>query len=446
MLLDLERSLDALLHRLDFPLGTTLDFSGALRIASDILLPSLVYFYYENSDSPEISFFQYIDSLSCSDVKSKMPVPYRFLKEFFNQTELESKKLDIDISKLSLRGDLHAAGANKYIIEGKEVVYSQYPNYYDLVKSLKGLVPDSFFYAIPKHRKRGSVTTREFVDSHLTANSKKEIEEYYFRLGETIPALLILRVIDLYSENMVVSLPNPVFFDMECLFTPTILQGSYNVRQTGMLRVGQEDLSTFSGGGMINSYLRPHLSGDPFQPKIQWIVPFEWGTENIPLLNGVKVNPFDYKLFLLDGYAKGSSLIKSNLDKIIRVVKSSNIVVRVLPRRSAIYKGLIQKYLFPNIYLENVDPMEFFRTELEKKEMMHNFKDIEGLISYEARCLSNGFIPVLYNEIHDVDAIDPFGSLVTELPQESYKVWLNYISNSSLLDEQLTLLKQELSN
>ncbi len=398
-------------------------------------VPSFIYDYYQNRKNNS-TFEQYISSITLDYLKQKFFIPYSMFNSILDQVKADTTLLGIPNNSIPL-GDIHYKGGTKYLDENS-IKYNLFPDYNDYIENLLkilGIEPTSY---IPKVSNNSSKLNREFIEINLNTTDPKIIKEYYYNLGKIIPILLLIRATDVYSENMLIKLPYPIFFDLESIFTGELERG-YSILETGLVKVLNEyDVSVLSGGEkLINSYLLPLIEGESTSPRIKWKYLSRLQTYNIPSINNKNVMAKTYINNIEEGYTCIQRIISKKMNDIKNLTEQQKCIVRHIARPTSFYRSRIQQFLFPNIY-STENAKQFFAKQLENQETIYNIKNKETLIKYEVDALSHSLIPVYYQEIHTDKILSPEGIVITETKEKPIEIWRRHMGN---LDE--FLIKQK---
>src|SRR3990167_5865641 len=323
-----------------------------LKIFKKVFLPCFITQYYSQSKSK--NFFVFLKNFKYSDVIRIFPAN---LSQIFLKAR-ENIKIDLQAlqgSTIKVLGDLHNAGATKYLIGGQVRHKSRFGNYKFLQILCTEVLPEyQKFFALPNKISKDHYIYRDYITTQLQAQQKQVVAEYYFNLGQLMPLLLFLRTVDIYAANAICRLPYLVVIDYDCMLSPQT-KTAYSILRSGMIKADPErDKSLLTGGlAKSNNFLTPTLQGSAAKPKLKWGTITYKKFVNIPELNHVKVNPMTYWSYLEAGYQTASAKLikkKSQISELLKVVNCGN---RINLRLTAIYNMIQQFYCFPENYQKN---------------------------------------------------------------------------------------------
>ncbi|MCC7289672.1 DUF4135 domain-containing protein [bacterium] len=409
----------------------------------DLLLPTIVTSFYAQkvrnfSDFVHEGKFFEMDELH-SNIQS-------LLKNFFNELNeslIYGRKITRSEDFLIL-GDVHKFNDMRY--KSGSNVYFENRAYYSIFldKFLSSLFPhlkESF----PPHSVLNDCIQRKFIKVNEESRNNEELREYYYNLGQVASILLALRAIDINAENVVINMPFPIIFDLECLFTNQIGEvDDYGIKSTGIVEINEEfDMSALSGGMKpVKSYLKPIISGSELRPVIKWSAQSKGVYYNIPLVKGDKV---DYKGFsneIISGMTLASQIIKNNGTNIRNLVHETEIGTRVILAPTKLYKIILQSYMFPQVY-EQKTMAKHAKEELKSRETIHSLASMKGLERDEIKSLSYGLIPKYHSEIHSTDILNNEGSIVAKFGVTQEETWLKYFEGwEKHFNEAIAVVKQ----
>lgn len=393
-----------------------------IKEIEDFILPTLIVAYYTNG--LHVDFVKYLETI---DVKEDY---YQNIIERINRylSKLPSN------TKKTLLGDLHPGNVSKYFSNNK-IEYSNYPDYGDFLQSIASLIIDDSDRLFPKITKEGKKFSRNYVETILNTEKQEDIESFYENLGRVIPIILSLRGVDINAENMIVHLPYPVFFDMESIMSGNFESdlGDYGIRNTGIVKIEEKNDSSALTGGLFEreSLLKPLICGTPQKPYIGWRTKSKGKYFNIPVLNGVKINPAKYLEYLKKGFKESVRKVLKNRQKILKIAQQEKAVVRVIIRPTRIYRLFMLKSCYPEIYT-NSSIEAFLEKELMECGYIYKIK-AQSLLLNEVKTLSEFQIPVFYSDIKGKEIFSTNGDTVALWNISPYEVWFDYFNS---LDEE----------
>ncbi len=403
-----------------------------VREIEDYLLPTLVYYYY--LDNAKCNFVKYLEDLDFGDKN------YRFI---FSLLVTHARHLKNNCPL----GDLHLGDSTKLLI-GEKVVYKKYPDYEELLASMANMLYPDFREFFPKISKNTHRFERDFVKVNKEAKSTKDLKTFYLNLGRIIPFLIFLRAIDLNAENGLVHLPYPVFFDMETIFSGDFAEGfdCYNVKNSGLVKVDEKNDSCFLTGGLKerDSLLKPLICGTSIKPYIGWRTKSKNSYDNQPTFKGEFLEPIEYLSYIKEGYFYTVELILKMKSELERIVAQNDAYIRVVIRPTRMYRFLILKSCYPQIYLKNKRE-GFIKTSLEEYNLIYKFEKGK-LLENEMNALLKLHVPVFYSSIKAENIFCPTGSQVGLWYKTPYEVWKNYSVGftSSFFQTQWEIIRKSL--
>lgn len=404
----------------------------------DIFLIVLVKEYYL-SKYPD-GFTNYIKSLTLENLNNHAPRLYAIFNEF--RKELRNTTKHIVGENIRILGDVHPQNTTKVKVDDHIVFSGRFSNnasFQDLIETCL----QEYKRYIPKIQQAEDFIRRNFIEANVSANSVKEIEDYYYNFGFIMPLFLYLRTTDLHAENVIASLPFPIFFDLECMFMPEESGNlKYNIDYTGFVKTDQIDQSSLTGGlKTIDSLLKPILYGTENEPRIKWKVPSSGKLFNVPTIDGSKINVLDYANHLVRGILAGYEYIESEATNIKSFFNETEFYTRILMRPTRVYRMLMCKYYLPDNY--DVSPREFYKHELNQIEYLTEFvkeADLERIIDFEISCLEKNLIPIFFSEIHNAAVFNSDHEIIGQLTSSQFQTWQRY-TDSEFLKQKESVIK-----
>lgn len=404
----------------------------------DWLLPTIIYdFYATKSINLEIFLRKY----PLNDIFKKYPFLYSRVDQFLIESyhDFSSISRIAKTRQVKILGDIHPGHVTKYS-DGKYVYYKSFPNYDPLIENLSSSAFPEIRQYFPSINFENGLFKRDYINVKKDGD-EKSVSEYYFNFGYIMPLLLLLRTIDSNQENLLVELPFPRFFDSECMFLPDTGEFPYSIRSSGLIRVDNQDRSSLTGGLVrVKSILKPMVFGDMKCPKIKWIVNSKGDFDNLPKIDGLVVNPKEYSKYLLEGWNEGAEKVFKNISKIVEIVGNTNISFRVILKATKVYRYLILKSLYPQVYLSGTYK-EDMRDELARFSNILNINPT-GLKEYELKSMNSCLIPVFYSNLKRKEIYTAESGIVGENVESPFDIWLRYSKtfNKKFLDSQLSFL------
>ncbi len=381
-----------------------------LKEVEDYFLPTIAFYYY--LDNTHDDFIKYLEDLDLGNEN------YRFITKILANYARGFK---------NGLGDLHPGGSTKLLV-GNKVVYERYPDYGGLLSSLASCIYPDFKKFFPKINKIGETFERDFVVVNKTARSKVVLKDFYLNLGRIIPFLLFIRSIDLNAENGLVNLPYPVFFDMETIFSGDFVEGfdDYGVKNSGLVKVDEKNDSSFLTGGLKEqeSLLKPLLCGTSKKPYIGWRTKSKRSYNNQPEVEGMHVNPFSYLADIEKGYFDSVELLLRKKEELREIIEENDAYIRVVMRPTRMYRFLILKSCYPQVYLKN-NRKHFMKNSLETYNLIYRFKG-EKLLEKETEALLSLKVPVFYSSLREKEIFCPSEGRIGTWYNTPYEVWEEY--------------------
>lgn len=394
-----------------------------IKAFEDIFISSIIEnFYLSNENSLE----NFLSSLDKDSLSAKFPFLMSVFSDFRN--ELSQLVLNIDGDLIRIVGDVHPDRSTKIRVDNK-IVYREKFTSYNLEDFLSK--DDIYRNYFPKKSSNGKLIFRDYIEPSYNTTSIDEIRKYYYNFGFIIPLILYLRAIDLFAENMLVDLPFPKFFDFECLFMPgNDREDEYSIEYTGLINNNtNRDISALTGGLEPQvSLLKSILTGSNNRPVIKWRTISKRKLMNIPFIDNVLVNPFDFVESLENGYKQGLTYLRVKEQEIFDFINQNQIFTRVLLRPTRNYRSILLKYYYPQTYRQYPNLQLYLMEQLEKQDFI--FKSIarerkskENIIEYEVGCLSKNVIPIFYMDIKTDTIIGADGFPLGLFPYSPYEIF-----------------------
>lgn len=356
-----------------------------------------------------------------------------------------------DLQNLEILWDIHLGLVSKVL-----VTTSNWSNIYYQSTTSESLIRDIFVgfngyfeNNLPKFYPYDKLVKREYIQTNLKAVTQTQVKNYFFQIWELIPYFLAIKGYDLNYENVLTSIPYPVFFDYECAFLPELKAsfGDYSINFTWISSDDeQDDFSVLMWANKTRiSYLIPILHYDDLNPKLTWTVPSKKQPIHTPIFNWVPVHSPNYLEELLDWYNSSMKTIIYNKYKLMEKIYSGDLRVRIILRPTRVYAWLIKKIMLQL----SVDPKSSIR-----KTVLHyfNFHQIPYLwdfsnilVNYEIDCIQKWIIPYFYVNIKDKTVYSSDGLIVWSLQNSAYEVWYKFFVNiEDFLEKQKQLLTKNL--
>lgn len=412
---------------------------------NDFLLPLLIYSFY-NDNGKNLSL--YCKKNPIKNLLKNYPELENRLSLFLKNVYSDCKSI-VNLTgkeEIKILGDIHTGNTTKYL-QGEYVYYKNYPDYHPVLKSIFHYLPSLTNY-YPNIAKLNEYFQREYIHVEKEGTNVS-ISQYYYNLGYIIPFLLLIRNTDSNQENLIINLPFPKFFDMECVFLPRLKNSKYSINGSGLLRTGEEDRSAITGSLMpVKSILKPVLLGTLEKPYIKWIMPSKGEYDNIPYMDSKICSPKEFLKFLEEGFAKGSEDIFSNLDSIKKVVLNTPMTFRIVLRPTKVYRYVLLKSMYPQWYNESADIKAQIKEDLYSFSNILKLKNSGNILDDEIDSLYRCCIPTYYSDGCSTSIYNASGEVVGKVVESPFAYWSRYIDNvysRDFLKEQLQIIRNTLS-
>ncbi|PJI09179.1 MULTISPECIES: type 2 lanthipeptide synthetase LanM family protein [Clostridium] len=320
-------------------------------------------------------------------------------------------------------------------------------------------------FKIPKNYYNEEYTIEEYIESK-TCETEQEIKRYYKRLGQFLGIVYQLNGNDFHYENVIANGEFPYLIDLETIFTQpiplnkrdifdyysiiknqdSIINTCFLPSNTGLADEKGKgiDISALSNKKQKLPYKILSLVGDIDNPKFEYI-DFEVGTKNnIPLLNGEKVNYENYKSCIEEGFTEISKFIIENKFEFLKQLNMfQGISVRQLIRNTNDYFKILEYASHPKYTMDmaSLEKMLYFMWEYNLDDKRCITSEIEDLIRDD--------IPLFRTITTSKDLIDSKGKIIKNYFEKSAfnRVKEKIINfNKNELNKQLDYLNISLNN
>lgn len=202
---------------------------------------------------------------------------------------------------------------------------------------------------IPFTQEYRDFVIQKFVDYNVLLD-EDELKCFYWKFGVMAAFFTFLGTYDLHAENIIATKKGPVFIDLETVVTPHMNEFLFNNSAliNTYLFMGKkpnkvyEDIDISGFSGIINS-----------QSKRLYNIP--GCTKNI------KVNPYDYKEYVLDGFDFASSLLLKKKDALEKKISDLEFGLhRKIIRNTGFYGQFILTSLMPKYTKSFIDREKLF--------------------------------------------------------------------------------------
>lgn len=270
-----------------------------------------------------------------------------------------------------------------------------------------------------------------------------DLNRFYERQGALLAVFYALEATDFHYENLIASGEHPVPVDLESLFHPSIsnpdngqsdAQAESVIKQS-VIRVGalpfrlwskaDYDGIDLSGMSAVSGQLwpdrlpHPSRSGTDEMHFIRKRPEFKEG-QNLPTLNGTKVNITDYAQGVISGFTNMYELLmKYRLDLLDDAGPLACFLeddVRVLLRPSRIYSLLLFESFHPDLLHDALDREQLFdKLWVGVKEL----PCLAKVIPHELRDLQQGDLPFFTTRPNSCDLFNSVGQRIASFFNES---------------------------
>ncbi len=362
------------------------------------------------------------------------------LCEFYN-------KRNAKLTDLEIVGDMHGSASTRVMIESNNerviATTSEWRTSSAFCEFLTTLDAD-FKHLLPTWTFKNQIYQRPYITPEQNTSSKETIREYFFYLWKLLPYILQFRGVDINQENVIATLPYPIFNDLECLFLPQVnIDEWYWINYSWYVDDSvQNNASLLYGGDMQKmSYLVPILSGTADYPRIKWTVPSRSKQFSTPYLNWKISLIKDYSLDFMKWYSDGMRWLTKNMWLVRQRTAEQNLQVRVLLRPTAYYRSrlmhaLVHTTMFDTDFIASLESSLSTNIVVACDEI-----DRE----HEVDLLSQAVIPSYYADIHSQEIYSEDGKQRGLLKESPYDTYISMHTNApNFLNQQEALLKKML--
>ncbi|MEB2300806.1 type 2 lantipeptide synthetase LanM family protein [Lysinibacillus xylanilyticus] len=356
-----------------------------------------------------------------------------------------AKLLDIKIGL----GDTHQKGQTVAKLEysnEKSIMYK--PKSLDIVEKYNELIR-----WINKHNITISLPTYKVLDREeygfeeciiqKECNSEEEVRRYYNRFGQLVGLMHMISGADMHYENIIANGEYPYLIDLETIFHqypeldfPDTAEiklkyvQSESVIGTGLLP--QSLFQNADGKGVDLSALNGKVQKLPFsvlqieQANTDEMVykmqeAFCQGAENIPYLNGQRVDAQTYLSQIIDGYEQMMQFILKFKKELIEgpIQNFANSKIRIILRATQHYSNFLMEATHPDYSGKAVALEQMF-----ERMWLYPFKD-SRVISHELKDLLQRDVPYFYTT---VDSKNLYTSHHNSIPNYFKKTGLEIVT------------------
>lgn len=289
----------------------------------------------------------------------------------------------------------------------------------------------------PKIINKNKYGWQEFI-IHQTTDNKKNLKEYYYKVGVHLFLYYVLNGNDLHFENTICNSNTPMIIDMETLLSPQT-NTNMKIDLKNVLQVGLLPFSVFTGQNYfeIGGLTDPENIKSPFKRKTINLLEgkiveedqFFKQSKNIPY--GKKINLLHYIDNITDGFTDAYSIILKDKNEIFDIIKFyfSDTKIRYIARDTMIYSHLLRESYHPFLLT--------YGFLLEKHfdwlwlQTFENSK-LDSIILSEKNSLLNFDVPYFYTTFKSKNLYDLNGLLKKDFfdisPIDSIKENINNIN------------------
>ena len=342
-----------------------------------------------------------------------------------------------EIGNVELVGDIHPHLHTKSLIttsEDKSIVYKKdYASDFQLRELFLALYPDCV-YMLPMHDVYDKIIVRKYIPIREESNDNQEIEAYYFQLWAMLALFGMFRWIDLNYDNVICSLPFPIFFDYECLFLPELAKNKdlYDMFYTWFLDEDTENNISLLRWGYTPSmsYMDPILNLQDGVPYLKWTTTSNQIAHHIPHLHWSKVQSKNYISHFLSGFTSLAHRLQQKTDIIYDFLATHTLYTRILLRPTRLYVTL-QREIAMKVALGNdrANIQHMLNDVLSNSMIVARMNKERNYISLESSNLLEWLIPSRYGNIEDTYVLAANGQLVGTLPHSPKETWKAHMQN-----------------
>lgn len=306
----------------------------------------------------------------------------------------------------------------------------------------------------------------EYID-YTECKDEFEVQDYFLKIGSLLCLLYAFNAVDMHFENIIANCSDPCIIDLESLFhvclkikllDPTSSQNKAlnyiqaSVSSIGLLpsvlTIGKTDKKrSISVGGLDlvegqKSFLKTNIldKSDLNDIKMDYKEIVISEKENIPIFNGEKINSFEYRDNILQGFEITYKWILNNKNNFKNIVlnyfkDTSN---RIIIKPTFLYSHLLNISYHP----------DFLQTSTDRSIILSRIGlvlDNNSISKNEIHALNLGDIPLFRCDFNDKILVDAYGNFTNVKLEETPKqVFLNKIDSLSLMD--LNIQKEQIYN
>ncbi|MFK4567625.1 type 2 lanthipeptide synthetase LanM [Enterococcus sp. UD-01] len=365
-------------------------------------------------------------------------------------------------------GDSHDRGKSVAILtmnKQQELVYKPKDlaiseRFDRFVKEVKKLDSAFDFYLTTKIVKKAYAFEERL---HYSAcETEAEVAAFYRQFGQTIALVYLLNGNDFHLENVLAYGKYPVLIDLE-----TIIQNHFPMpdSQNALVKVMQSNGESVVMSGLVPIYLFEERAEDDVEGaskgiqlsalsggeqklpyKILKLVNFDSvnmqfmyqehitdAAENIPLLNGEKVDFVPYIDTIIQGFKEFSAFALAHQQQLADLAEEifSDCFVRNVIKTTQSYGDLLDYSTHPSCMVDYIE-----REKLFENLWMHGYSDSRP-VPYEVRDMLQHDVPIFFNPTSSRDLVASQGEVITGMyPDRAIDLEIDRLRNYSPHEEQ----------
>ena len=312
----------------------------------------------------------------------------------------------------------------------------------------------------------------EFVE-HLPCKDEEDGRNYYRRTGQLLCLLYVLGCSDCHMENIIASGDYPVLVDLETLMQPEVRfredkkyekrvnllasrQFFNSVLKTGLLprwefKSEPYDVSGLGSIGIKDRSIKrdiwKNLKTDGLTTDVEFFTIKEH--VNFPVLNGLVLNPLEYKDYIIEGFKDMYLFIMEHREELLSPHSPLNgfngKIIRFVPRATGTYALILNHSMTSGLFK---DPLlwsmeiDILSMAISQNETKNEF--LWTLVKKEILSLEQLDIPYVISSSDSADLIIPGRERIKDFFDEpGYNSLISCIKNLSERDmeKQIALIK-----
>ena len=306
----------------------------------------------------------------------------------------------------------------------------------------------------------------DYID-YAECKNEFEVQEYYFKIGSLLCLLYVFNAVDMHFENIIANGPHPYIIDLESLFhvclkmkllDPSSSQNraidyiQRSVSSVGLLpskitigKSGQKRSISVGGLDLVEgqkNFLKTNFLDksnlDNIKMNLKEITISE--KENVPMFNGKKINSFQYKDNIINGFEETYKWILNNKNDFKNTVLSyfNDTSNRIIIKPTFLYSHLLNISYHP----------DFLQSSIDRKIILSRIAlvlDNNSIVKNEIKALKLGDIPLFKCRFNDKTLVDAYGNFTNvELDETPRQAFINKVDTLSLID--LNIQKEQIFN